>query len=256
MAAPSRRKRATKMIEFRPLASSSDGCCYILSSTLVDAPLLIDAGLRFRAIQEALDFRVTRLAGGLISHCHGDHSKSVVALMNAGVDLYASPETWEELGIKTHRAKKIGPDRAVQIGPWNVQAFDAVHDAPGTLGFLIATPEGKRLLYLTDTAFSKYRFDGMTHVAIECNFSKEILRNNAITGVIHAARFRRTMTNHMSLERLLTFLAANDLSAVEEIHLLHLSDANSDEEAFKLAVQKATGKPVYIAAKFAEGAYA
>lgn len=240
------------MIDFRTLASSSDGCCYVVRSSADRAPLLIDAGIRYAAIQQALDFRVTGLAGALVSHCHGDHSKSVRDLLRAGVNVYASPETWEELGLGGHRAKSILPDKPATVGNWVVRAFDAVHDAPGTLGFLIAAPCGKRLLYLTDTAYSRYRFEGVNVIAIECNHSRDIAHRNAVEGAIPFARYRRTVTNHMSLERLLALLKANDLSAVEEIHLLHLSDANSDESAFKLAVQKATGKPTYIAAKFGE----
>lgn len=250
----------TKMITFRALASSSAGCCYVLtSSARPDAPLLIDAGIRYPSIQRALDFKVSGLAGALISHCHGDHSDSVPNLLKAGVNVYSSQDTWNELRVKCqkanapqHRAKAINADAPFQVGPWNVRAFDAVHDAPGTFGFLIAGPCGKKLLYLTDTGYSKYRFEGVHIMAVECNHSREIARQNAVSGAISLPRYSRTVTNHLSLERLLDLLKANDLSAVEEIHLLHLSDANSDEVEFKLAVQKATGKPTFIAAKHGE----
>ncbi len=42
-------------------------------------------------------------------------------------------------------------------------------------------------------------------------------------------------------------LQANDLSRVEEIHLLHLSDAHADEVEFRNAVEKAVGRPTYVA---------
>jgi hypothetical protein len=42
-------------------------------------------------------------------------------------------------------------------------------------------------------------------------------------------------------------LKANDLSKVQEIWLLHLSEQNSCEKRFKEEVQKITGKPTYIA---------
>ena len=51
----------------------------------------------------------------------------------------------------------------------------------------------------------------------------------------------------MSLETCKKFLAAQDLSAVKAIHLLHLSDGNADAELFKREVQALTGKPVYVA---------
>ena len=43
------------------------------------------------------------------------------------------------------------------------------------------------------------------------------------------------------------FLRANDLSRVKEIHLLHLSDENSNAERFKREIQEISGKPVYVA---------
>jgi len=42
------------------------------------------------------------------------------------------------------------------------------------------------------------------------------------------------------------FLQANDLSRVQEIWLLHLSDGNSNSERFKREVKEISGKPVYI----------
>ena len=53
----------------------------------------------------------------------------------------------------------------------------------------------------------------------------------------------------MSLETAKDFLRANDLTAVQEIWLCHLSDGNSDAERFKREIQALTGKPVYIAQK-------
>lgn len=51
----------------------------------------------------------------------------------------------------------------------------------------------------------------------------------------------------MSLETAKEFLRANDLSRVQEIWLLHLSDDNSDAERFKREIQGLTDKPVYVA---------
>jgi phosphoribosyl 1,2-cyclic phosphodiesterase len=64
---------------------------------------------------------------------------------------------------------------------------------------------------------------------------------------VHPAMRPRLLRSHFSLENVLEFLRANDLSKVEEIWLLHLSQSNSSEELFKKEVQAATGKPVFIA---------
>jgi len=235
------------MIEFRPLASSSDGCCYRVGSGS-NYPLLIDAGLRYADIQKALDFKVSSLAGVLISHAHGDHCLAVPHLLKAGVDVYASSQTWQALRIESHRAATIREGDEFSIGPWRVHPFEAVHDADGTLGFFIAGPDGGKLLYLTDSAYAKFRFDGITHLAVECNFSREILRTNTVSGKIDLQRGKRTAVTHLSLERLIEMLKANDLSNLQETWLLHLSDENSDEALFKSEIQKVTGKPTYVAA--------
>ena len=51
----------------------------------------------------------------------------------------------------------------------------------------------------------------------------------------------------MALENVKDILKANDLSKVNEIYLIHLSDGNSNAEQFKREIQELTGKPVYIA---------
>jgi len=145
---------------------------------------------------------------------------------------------------------RMTPDGwAFTTSGWVIRAFEAVHDCEGTFGFVVDSPEHDRLLYLTDSCYSKVRFPGLSRIAVECNHSMELMKANTIGGKIDRNRFSRTAHNHMSLERLLALLAANDLSKVERITLLHLSDANSDETEFKLAVERATGIPVDVAAK-------
>ena len=66
-------------------------------------------------------------------------------------------------------------------------------------------------------------------------------------GSVPVALKNRLLTSHFSLENVKEFLKANDLSRVQEIHLLHLSDGNSDAERFKREIMAVCGKPVYIA---------
>jgi phosphoribosyl 1,2-cyclic phosphodiesterase len=234
-------------MNFRSLASSSAGCCYLLSAG-DDAPLLIECGIPLRQIRERTLFGIADLAGCIVSHEHLDHSQSAKPLMTCAVNVYAPVGVFERLGCAGHhRAKAIAGGSVFDVGAFTVMAFDAVHDVE-TLGFVVCHREGK-LLYLTDTAYSRYRIDGLTHIAVECNYSRDLLMANTMRGDIHTERFKRTVRNHMRLERLLEMLKANDLSQVQEIHLLHLSDANSDEAEFADTVRRATGVPVYVAAK-------
>jgi phosphoribosyl 1,2-cyclic phosphodiesterase len=242
------------LICFQPIASSSDGNAYLVKAPGA-SPLLIDAGVRFRQIQEALSFQAGGLAGCLISHGHSDHCAAVKDLLCAGVEVYASEGAWNaNLMAKHaghHRAHVVRPHDVFYCdGTWRVLPFECRHDAEGTLGFLI-DGHGCRLLYLTDTQFSDYTFPGVTHFCVEANWGEEQMRQSSRDGRIHAERFKRTAKNHLSIERVERLLKANDLSQLQETWLLHLSDQNSDAEEFKRRIQAITGKPVYIAAKTA-----
>lgn len=229
-------------MDFRPYASSSAGNLYAVESGR--DVLLIDPGLRMAEIRQALGFGVSRACGCLITHSHGDHARAAPDMLRAGVDCYASSGTWEALGVRGHhRAHSLAPRQEVGIGPFRVLPFDTRHDAEGSLGFLIGAPDGDRLLFAVDTAYLPYRVANLTHIAVEANFSAEALSASPA----HPARKLRTMRSHMSIERLVEALKSNDLSRVREIHLLHMSADHGDGAAFRAAVQRATGKPTYVA---------
>ena len=82
---------------------------------------------------------------------------------------------------------------------------------------------------------------------VEANYSLDLLKENVLSGEVDRAVKSRVLKSHMGLETLIDLLKANDLSAVVEIWLLHLSDSNSDAEMFKKRVMEATGKVVKVA---------
>jgi len=125
--------------------------------------------------------------------------------------------------------------------------YECRDDAAEPLAFLLANQDGERLLYATDTYFIRYRFQGLTHILIEANYSLDILKRNVEAGTVDKALKNRILKSHFSLENVKQFLKANDMSKVQEIWLLHLSDGNSDAERFKREVMELTGKPTYIA---------
>lgn len=232
-------------MEFTALASSSRGCCYRLSDGRT--PLLLECGLPLAEIRRGVGFRLSEVAGVLVSHEHMDHARAAADLTRAGVEVYASEATSEALGLRgRHRLHYLRAEETVRIGTWRVLPWDAVHDVP-CLGFLLASDAGDRVLYATDTAYIPYRFEGLTVLAVECNHSLAILRAGVAAGRIPPEHRTRLLQTHMALERLLEMLQATDLSAVREIHLLHLSGDNSDAEAFRRAVAQAAGRPVYVA---------
>jgi phosphoribosyl 1,2-cyclic phosphodiesterase len=241
------------MIIIEPIASSSAGNCYRITDG--HTALLLEAGIRMRDIQVALQFKLSELAGCLVTHEHGDHSKAVKDLIKAGVDVYASQGTLTAVKATGHRAIPIQALKQFKVGTWDILPFDVKHDASEPLGFLLANQKGEKLVFITDSAYSRYTFTGLTHIMLEINFIESLV-NQTIEDepdierreflIMRRSRLRKS---HFSLENAVEFFRANDLSKVQEIHILHLSDGNSDEQLIKDTLEKVTGRPIYIARK-------
>jgi phosphoribosyl 1,2-cyclic phosphodiesterase len=232
-------------MEIKILASGSSGNCYYVNDG--KTPLLLECGLPFQEIRLGLGFRVSEIAACLVSHEHQDHAKAVKDMLKAGIDCYMSEGTRVALGVSGHRIQIARAKEQFVVGTWTVLPFDTVHDAAEPLGFLLASSTGGKLLYATDTAYLRYRFRGLTHIMVEANYSMDILRANVETGTVPVELKNRLIKSHFSLENVKDFFRANDLSRVQEIWLLHLSDNNSDAERFKREIMELTGKLVHIA---------
>ena len=230
------------MLNFIPYASSSSGNLYQLVSG--ESALMLECGLPIKDIKKYFNFDFSRVDGCLLSHEHLDHAKAAKDIMAAGVDLYCSQGTAEVLGLSGHRLHIVTAKQAFKIDSWTVLPFEVEHDCKEPLGYLIS--DGKeKLLFATDTYFIKWRFQALNIIAIECNYSIELIPPD-----LNYTRKKRLMESHMSLHTCRDFFRANDLSAVREIHLIHLSDSHSDEAMFETAVQQLTGKPVFVAPKW------
>lgn len=233
------------MIEITSFGSGSKGNAYRVTDGVT--PLLLECGIKYREIQKGFEFRMSEVAGCLLTHEHGDHSKSVKDVLKAGINVYASQGTIDSLGITNHRFKPVKALQQFQLGTWTIMPFDTEHDVSEPLGYLMANQDGDKLLFATDTYYIKYRFPGLTHILVECNYSLKILDQNILEGRVPQVMRKRLIRSHFSLENVKEFFKANDLSKVQEIWLLHLSDTNSDAELFKKEIMALTGKMVIVA---------
>ncbi len=242
------------MIKINALASGSKGNCYRVTDSRT--PLLLECGISIQKIKKGVGFKLADIAGCLVTHEHQDHCKAAADITRAGIDTYMSAGTACAL-IETaskdsaifagHRVKIKKALEQFKVGTWTILPFATQHDAKEPLGFLLASTNGGKLLFATDTYYVKYRFKGLTHIMIECNYADDILAANVAAGEVPQAMRRRLLQSHFNLENVKKFLQANDLTTVREIWLLHLSDQNSDAERFKREVQELTGKPVFVA---------
>lgn len=231
-------------MEILSLASGSSGNAYLIGNS--KGKFLIEAGIPWKRIQTATGFRTNDIQFALVSHAHGDHSKYVKDVIKAGIDVYSSEECFRELNLSGHRVHPVEAMKQFTIGTYTIMPFDLEHDIR-CFGFLIHDSEtDKKLVFITDSFYCKYCFSGINIAMIEINYSKDILNANVASGRLHKSLKTRLLRSHMSLENAIEFFKANDLSKLEEIWLLHLSDQNSNAEQFKTEIEKLTGIPVKV----------
>lgn len=235
-------------MELKVISSGSKGNAYILRNE--DEALIIECGVNINQIKAALAFKFAKVVGCVVTHEHDDHAKSIQSLMNLGIDVYASKGTHDaKKTTKHHRSKILNNKASHLIGGFEIIPFDVVHDAAEPFGFLIHHKDCGNVLFLTDTAYSKYRFPFLNNIIIEANYSKSIIdQKYGPESEMYFLR-NRILKSHMSLENCIGFLDANNISEspVNNIVLIHLSDSNSNEKQFKEEVQASTGKHVTVA---------
>lgn len=165
-----------------------------------------------------------------------------------GIPIYATKGTREAIGLPHKASCEMVPEETtVKIGGYVITAFHAKHDAAEPCMFLISHPEMGTLAFATDTYLIPYDFRGLDHYLIEANYSLKILNEKVCNGSLNTKLAQRIMKSHLSLERAIQQVKGSD--TLQNVILIHLSDSNSNAEEFKAEVQKATGKPVYIADK-------
>lgn len=204
--------------------------------------IMLDAGLPFKAIQQGFNFNIPE--GVLITHSHGDHSKAVKDLIKRGIDCYMAEETAREINTIGHNVKLVKPLEQFKIGSFTILPFDVKHDVTN-MGYLIASGSEKAI-YIVDTPYCKYKFDGLTMIMMEINYVKEIIDSNVRLGKLHSSLRNRIINSHFGLDTALNFLAANDISKVRQIYVLHLSGGNSDQGLIKDTLQRKTGKEIIV----------
>lgn len=204
--------------------------------------LLLDCGARWRDIQTALGFDTRNVAGCLVSHEHGDHTRAIPDAVRAGIDCFMSMGTAAKMREQSHRIRLVAADTVFAVGNFTVYPFETEHDAAEPLGFLVTyRPTREVLLYATDTFYLKSAFKGVHYFLVECNYSRDIAVERFESGDLHRAVYDRLMSSHMSLEHLKEFLAACDLTDTRRILLIHLSSGNADERRMVREIENLTG---------------
>jgi phosphoribosyl 1,2-cyclic phosphodiesterase len=233
-------------MKLKILGSTSKGNCYILENG--DEALILEAGVSFSRLRKALNNNFKHVSGCLVSHAHSDHAGHLFRYAKAGIPVYTSRTVFENQDLirLCNTSSLIEPGIEFIAGKFSIIPFGLEHDVP-CMGFLIDHPQTGRIAFISDTRSVPIALDNVRHIMIECNHAKDILAENIKAGVVHPHLGRRISATHMELDNCKATLLKNDLSCVENIILLHLSDHNSCKIRFKEEVSSLIGKNVFIA---------
>ena len=232
-------------MKLKVLGSSSSGNGYILEAS--DGALVIECGMPLLEVKKALDFKIGRIAGAIVTHQHGDHSKFIAEYLKSAIRVCALKEVFDAHALKQRIfCKEIKPMHGYRIGTFNVFVVPVEHDVP-CVGFVIEHAEMGKMLFVTDTMMFEYRIPNLSHMMIEANYSDEILDYNIENGITPASMRPRLLQSHMEIKTTENILLSSNLDTVNDIILIHLSHNNSDAEQFKQRIMQKTGKSVIIA---------
>ena len=237
-------------MKFESFYSSSKSNFYVVTAAN-GKRLLIECGCTWKQLLKALDYKLDNVVGCLLTHEHKDHSHSIEKVMEAGIDVYASAGTFEALGVVDRRAYVLRDKDFYIIAPFfTVFPFAVSHDAAEPLGFIIQTLR-ESMLFVTDTSHIKPRFAlKFNIVALCCNYDGDTLHALEEAGKIDTELAKRLLTSHMEKEVTKSYIRdCCNLGKCTEIHLLHMSDGNIDQENIRAEIENEFYIKTHIAGK-------
>ena len=205
------------MTTVHTLASGSSGNAALFSCGGVH--LLIDAGISCRRITTALKtlgLAPEALSAILITHTHTDHIAGLeVLLKKTDCPVLATPRTCRELRYRlpVSAGRFTELEGSAEIGETVITPVPTSHDAPGSCGWRLDTPEAAALL------------PGVDFAILEANHDVETLRSGAYPYYLKQ-RILGT-EGHLCNEDAAAFAVTLAEHGAGEIVLAHLSRDNN-----------------------------
>lgn len=228
--------------------TGSIGNSYVLTDSN-GKMLLIDAGVNFKEIQQAIAFKYNDVIGALLTHEHGDHNKSIKKVVEKCINVYTGEQTAINSGIYTSSfCHVVEPLQTFKVGAFAVTPFSVQHDVP-CFGFLIDHNESGQIVFATDLSKLNALFPDARHFIIEANYCAYKLADRELNGIGNTYVNERVKRSHLSIQQAVKLIELNKDADLRNIVLIHLSDANSDEGSFHDQITHAFGIPCHIAKK-------
>lgn len=134
--------------------------------------------------------------------------------------------------------------RYVELGSFKIKFFELVHNVDNFGAWIFEKSIGK-VVYITDTQYIKYKFQGLNHILVEANYSKDLLAQNED----NSEKKSHVLSGHMELQAALDFISTNNNAGLRNVILCHLSQDNANPEQFKHRAEKVVNCPVHLAQK-------
>lgn len=218
-------------------SGSSGNCAYVGDST---SGILIDAGVDFNSVVAELHrngIGMERVKGILLTHDHSDHVRYVYSFVRKyrHMAVYCTPRTLNGL-LRRHNIsnrikdyhRAIYKEHPFKVGPFEVVAFEVMHDGTDNAGFFI-TRGNHHLTVCTDLGCVSERADyymrRANYLMIEANYDDSMLAAGTYPEYLKARI--RSANGHMDNEATARYLAEIYSDGLRQIFLCHLSKDNN-----------------------------
>lgn len=226
-------------MKFISFGSGSSGNCYLLSSG--DDALLIDVGVGIRKLKKFFadyGININTIHNILLTHDHADHIKSVGSMSGTyhipvwATDLVHKGVTrnWMvKKKIEPILAKTIEKNNKVQIGSFEVMAFNVPHDSSDNVGYKIVA-DGEVFTIITDCGHITEEMGPIIsdtdYLVIEANHDVEMVKNGPYPLVLQNRILG--LNGHLSNKACGEALAEFASNRLKHVWLCHLSDKNNN----------------------------
>lgn len=221
------------MATLKVIGSGSKGNNYIIEAG--GEHLLLDLGCKWGDILQGLNYDISNCYA-LVTHIHGDHSKSIPNALNAQIPVYSC----QEVANKFDRVNVLQPKTKYKIGGFIIMPLQVEHNVQN-FAYIITHDDFGTLAFCTDAVSFPYKIKGINHLLIEANNSEDLMIDN----LCRNEQIRSHGEFHMEINKTIEAIKRNINPELRTLMLVHLSDGQSNEKMFQQTIFDEFGiKPI------------